>query len=602
MDGTQPQSSALIIDLDEAFEEILAGKVKDGGLPTYLSLASRHSQAGDTLSPNSFGNSVICHINAYKAEPDNDWKGSQDFQTLSENAVGRLDNILQVRLRKEGVEELQAPPLERQFYFWRPIDTVQDNPIFKEESVMFRIYHATKIGLKRVFGGSTSNDKALSAENCRRRKREIIFHVLIAACAIVSGAWLLLPLSPHNLSPSRAGIPDTLQVKLSFNLWLFIHRFIYTVIGMASCLLIFLVGLRINVPSGIFLACLTGACAIDLVACYFLRSWMVLDGTEKKTILLVYYQVILSITGMMSAFVGSVAFTAYALIRQRRFQKTVVPMDVAGDNQGEYTFTFKEVVGCWMLLAWLLFLYGGCQCFKYFFDEANVLNGSRLLNTIMSVFFSFGVTLFQGLGIIICKKMFRNGFINTSLWAVLTSEMFYFSYFRVLFTHISDMSDMLVVALARYIVDDLIRFVLAMSTLCYYFLVYFRLTKNTLRAYRRELLWKVEIHLLVGIASIGNYAANLLIVEYSWNSKFFTLNSKAGITTLLWFHLIMVLVEIVRWIAMRYFCSYACEARPNLGQLLERENAVALLLLIMTTIHVSQDPYFALLNKALGFE
>ncbi|KAJ3208738.1 hypothetical protein HDU67_006578 [Dinochytrium kinnereticum] len=297
---------------------------------------------------------------------------------------------------------------------------------------------------------------------------------------------------------------------------------------------------------------------LDFGVAFGLKSWVVVPSSRKSAIESSYL-VVLSFSSMIIVALTLTMFSFYAWWSQRKLIRSLAP-------------------GC-----------GNSRrnCFKYAFDKVNVDTNSAIVNVAISCAFSLMISLLQEIGVIISTSMFSAGFLKSAFWTLLTSEMFYFSYFRVLFTQVKDLGNMIAMVLLRYLTDDLLRFIIPMLSLSFNTLSRFKLTRHTsLRRYRRDLLWRVEIHMLVGVVSIGNYIVNLLLIKFSWNVHYFVLTDKATLSTMLWFNLISLFTEVIQWIVIRHIGSYACEAHPNLGQLLERDNKKVMGLLILTTLYI----------------
>ncbi|KAJ3094143.1 hypothetical protein HDU97_008457, partial [Phlyctochytrium planicorne] len=94
---------------------------------------------------------------------------------------------------------------------------------------------------------------------------------------------------------------------------------------------------------------------------------------------------------------------------------------------------------------------------------------------------------------------------------------------------------------------------------------------QTLRSYRREMNWRIELHFLISILSIALHSVNIILLHYSWNSGRFLLKAESQIWNILMFHGLSFVFEIIELVLFKYFGTFICEATTNFGQLLSKD-------------------------------
>ncbi|KAJ3208740.1 hypothetical protein HDU67_006580 [Dinochytrium kinnereticum] len=533
------------------------------------------------------------------------WEGSLDSINGPDEPIKATDfvsRILSVQI-PQNMETTSRKPAGggevAKVFFWRPLDTLADTPIPLNEGVAMRIKHGFMTVLRQALGRSQVSD--VEAETFLRRKREVYFHAFIVFFAVLSGLWLLLPIS--DTPTMKIGHKDSPQ-QVSYLRWLFLHRVGYVTIGASAVIYVFVIGLRFRPSFFVHVLLHLIFYAIDVPISFFCKSWIaVYDLTTMRpiSVLEAYYTIVMSLSSTISVSAVLVVLSGLAFWDRYLKFKKVVPN---GATLEDTPFNVKEFIGCWILAVWLITNFAVCQIFTHFFNEINSSGTSNLINIAMSTVFSMALAFSQFLGVLLSMKLFSTGFFSNAFWAVLVSELFYFSFFRNLFTHIEELPNMFALALGRYLFDDLIRFVIPLSTISFRLLKYFGFIdpSTALRSYRRELMWRIELHFLIGISSIAVYVINLALLHRTWNGRFFNLVEDSDLKKLYIFHAIVFTFEILHWIMLRYLSVYICEARVNFGQMLKKENRLHLTIIFISTMHVYQDPYFAMLRITDGFK
>ncbi|KAJ3411045.1 hypothetical protein HDV05_002867 [Chytridiales sp. JEL 0842] len=209
---------------------------------------------------------------------------------------------------------------------------------------------------------------------------------------------------------------------------------------------------------------------------------------------------------------------------------------------------------------------------------------------LLSTLFSLSMDVFKWVTMKIASSLFKHGTVRTG------------------FTRIDSIGSMLAFEVGKLLCDDIIRFLIPMSNVCFQYLrkIKFLDEQTTLLEYRRELMWQLEIRFLTSFVSILALLSALLGSRFSYNHPFLTFGSStlphSDFTTVVAFMCFCLLMESLRWWVFKVVTEGCCRAHSYFGQLVLRENRYALAFCMLSVVHVAHDSWIAFIKiPEVGF-
>ncbi|KAJ3106315.1 hypothetical protein HDU97_006513 [Phlyctochytrium planicorne] len=430
------------------------------------------------------------------------------------------------------------PATADKFFFYKPLDTAKDMPSIVNDDLMSRV----RFGILNTLGiGKAPMRRNNTAKEHRERFRsELKVRIIMVSFAILSGSWLLIPL----VNPTKHSIWDE-AAPISFAFWYLLHRALYIVFPVVSGLASRVVALKCTPPWHIIVAAVIMFFAWDAGVPFYCCFMWVHHYDELRgrniSVLEAFYPIVMGTAACIGLMASLAIVDLHALwIRHSKCRRI-------HSDAGAPSFTDREISGIVLLTVWSLSDYIGCQPLRVVFR----------VHSHIAAGWDMDLSLYVPLRIF-RYRVLASVCVRAALFVIEVSA-----------TGVVD-------------VDDWV----GGWPLCVGFGVE---------------LWRIELHFIIGILSIGVHTFNLLILMNSWNGKRFIKNTDANTNDLLAFNSLSFLIEVIQWMILRYLAVFICDATPHFGQL-ARKGGIHALLILMTLIHICQNAYFALLNVSTGFE